>query len=153
MTFIEMLSQSNNWSWFILAAVLVLAELILPGLFLLWIAVAAAIMGVFMLLLPVALTWQIQLLVFTALSVAVIYAGKRYFSYGNGDAPDNNGLNKRGRRLVGSVITVDKITSSDRGKARVGDSFWTISGNNLVVGAEMQVVDLEGNVLIVEKLD
>ncbi len=152
MTFIDMFSQSNNWSWFILAAVLVMAELILPGLFLLWIAVAAAIMGFFMLLLPITLGWQIQLLLFTALSAAVVYAGKKYFSYGSGDAPDNHSLNRRGHRLVGTVITVDRVTSADRGKARVGDSFWTISGNDLVVGAEMQVVALEGNALVVEKL-
>ncbi len=148
----DMLFQANDWTWFILAAVLMLVELVLPGLFMIWIAAAAFVMGVFMLLLPVTLSWQIQWLIFALLCAAVIFLSRRFLDNDN-DKTHNHSLNKRGQRLVGTILTVDTVSSADRGKARIGDSFWTISGNDLVKGAEMQVVDIEGNVLVVEPVE
>ncbi len=150
----EVLNPNNIGAWFALAAILALSELISPSINMPWnlAAVAASILtGLFLLLLPFPLTYEIQFLVFVVFWGVIIYTGKRYLRYLNAAEPNDQSLNRRGHRLVGTIITVDRVTSPDWGKARVGDSFWTISGNDLVVGTEMQVVELEGNVLVVEK--
>ncbi|MEO7012667.1 MAG: hypothetical protein ABI127_00030, partial [Dokdonella sp.] len=41
-----------SYGWWLLALLLIAAELVLPGYFLLWVGLAAAIMGLVMLVLP-----------------------------------------------------------------------------------------------------
>lgn len=151
--FSDMFTQSSDNLWFILAAVLMLLELAIPGLFLVWLALAAALMGLVMLLIPFDISWQAQLLIFAAVSVLAVYFGKNFVGYGKLSDKHENGLNKRGHRLIGHIVTVDSLTNNDKGKAKIGDSVWTIEGNDLVVGSQMQVVDIEGNVLIVEAVE
>ena len=55
--------------WWIAALVLIAAEMIAPGFFLLWIGIAAAVMGVVTWLLP-GLGWLGQSILFAVLAVA-----------------------------------------------------------------------------------
>ena len=59
----------NNYGWWLLALVLIGAEMILPGYFLLWIGIAAGIMGAVMLIVP-TLPAIAQALVFAVLAIA-----------------------------------------------------------------------------------
>lgn len=54
----EILSRAEFWHWWVLALVLLALEIAAPGTFFLWLAVAAGVVGLILLLLP-ALAWQI----------------------------------------------------------------------------------------------
>ena len=64
-----------HWLWLLAAVLLGIAELIVPGVFLIWIAAAAAGTGLLTLLFGVGVAFQF--LLFALLSIASVYAGRR----------------------------------------------------------------------------
>lgn len=61
----------SYWYWFSLAALLLLLEIIVPGIFLLWLGIGAGFVGTFLLLFPQAgLAWQLFALIIS-ISAAV----------------------------------------------------------------------------------
>ena len=56
------LAELGGWSWLIFAAVLLLLDLALTGLFFIWFAVAAAVVGVATL--ATGMSWQWQMVFF-----------------------------------------------------------------------------------------
>jgi len=64
--------ELGPWSWWVLGLMLLAAEVVLPGFFLIWIGLAAIIVGCLSLLLwggPMW-GWQVQLLSFAVISVS-----------------------------------------------------------------------------------
>ncbi len=66
--FDNLVVQLGPWSWWVLGLVLLAAELVVPGFFLVWIGLAAIIVGALSLLFweNTFWIWQVQLLVFAA---------------------------------------------------------------------------------------
>ena len=142
-----------EWHWLALGAVLAAVEIIAPGVFFLWLGVAAIATGLVLLVLP-GLPWTVQLLLFAVLSVAAVYAGRRFFS-GQASASDHPGLNRRGDRYVGQIFTLEEATMDGRGRLRVGDSWWRMAttGGDLPAGARVRVVAVEGTTFRVQAAD
>src|SRR3546814_18458419 len=65
------------WVWLIAAAVLGIAELLMPGIFLIWLAAAAAITGFATLLFAMPAAFQVAL--FGLLSIGAVYFGRRWY--------------------------------------------------------------------------
>ena len=65
------------WNWFILAAVLLLLEVLAPGTFMLWLGLSAILVGAISL--AVIWSWQAQVIAFAVFAVASIPAW-RYFA-------------------------------------------------------------------------
>ena len=63
----------DHWLWLLAAALLGILEIFLPGIFLIWVAAAAAVTGIVAALLPIALPYQLAL--FGLLAMAAVYAG------------------------------------------------------------------------------
>jgi membrane protein implicated in regulation of membrane protease activity len=59
------------WHWFALAGVLLLLEILTPGVVFLWLALAAGLAGILLFLLP-GLAWQWQVLAFALAAVATV---------------------------------------------------------------------------------
>ena len=91
-------------AWLILAALLALTELMVPGIFLVFVAAGAAVTGLVTLFLPnVPLLFQVAL--FAAGSSAAVALGRRW--YLRNPAPNADPLlNDRAARLIGQVVTV-----------------------------------------------
>lgn len=138
-----------GWYWLVVAAALAAAELALPGVFLIFIAIAAAITGVIALALPLGLTGElVSLTIWTAVAVLV---GKRWYM----DYPvatSDPDLNNRSARLVGQVVRVTDAIESGHGRVRVGDGEWPAVGPDLPVGAKATIVAVEGGVVRVSAL-
>lgn len=137
------------WSWVVIGLLLIGGELLAPGVFLIWLGLAALVTG-----LVVAVTgmgWQGAALVFAALSVASVIGG-RAVTRRKADEPDvAQGLNDRGRQLIGKVFMLEASMIGGEGRIRVGDSSWRITGPELLAGVEVRVVRVEGATLVVEK--
>jgi inner membrane protein len=140
-------SLEPHWFWLILAALLGTAEILVPGFFLIWFAVAAAVTGVVAFFLPISLT--AQGLLFAALAVASVYAGRRWFVQ-NPIESDDPKLNDRGARLTGEIVTVVEAITNGRGRVKVGDSVWNARGADAPGGAQVRVTGSDGALLLVE---
>ena len=86
-------TELGGWSWLILGAALLLLEVLVPGIFMLWVGFAAIITGVIALAFPISM--QIQLLIFAGAAVASVLIGRMLFK-NDADPTDQPFLNKRG---------------------------------------------------------
>ncbi|MBX3598089.1 MAG: NfeD family protein [Rhizobiaceae bacterium] len=129
------------WNWVVLGIILLTLEILLPGVFLLWIGIAALIVGALSLALISAAfwTWHLQVLVFLALSLITAYAGKRIMSSREAES-DLPLLNKRGDQLIGRIATLTEPIENGRGRVKLGDTMWRVSGPDLPAGAKVRVV-------------
>ena len=66
------ITAMGSWLWFVVAAVFLLLELTSPGVFMLWLGLAAILIGIISL--ATVLSWQAQLIMFAVLSIACIPA-------------------------------------------------------------------------------
>jgi len=136
------------WSWILLGLVLAGLELISPGVFLIWLGLAAILTG----LADGAadLSWQASTLLFAALSVAAVLAG-RAISRPALQNDDASALNRRGEALVGRTFTLEAPIAGGEGRVRVGDSSWRITGPDTPAGSAVRVVRVDGSTLVVEQ--
>lgn len=137
------------WHWWVLALLLVIVEMIAPGLFLLWIGGAAAVTGLVIFLIP-STPWQVQFVIFGVLAVASVVAAKYYFKRNPIETEDAT-LNRRGSQYVGRVFNLEEGIVNGIGKVRVGDSVWRVEGPDLPAGERVKVVAVDGTMLKVEK--
>ncbi len=137
-----------GWIWAIGGVVLLIAELLAPGFFLLFIGTAAIATGVFTLLFDLGIAPQLVL--FAVYSALAVMLGKRF--YAQPDTPDQQlGLNDPSKRMIGkSVLVVDPVDQHG-GRVRVGDGEWSARGGPAAVGERVVVTGVEGNCLTVER--
>lgn len=130
-----------HWSWMVLALILGIAEIIVPGVFLIWIGAAALVTGLLTLLLPLPVA--AQFVIFAVAAVGAVYVGRRYLKDHPVESSDPL-LNDRIARLVGRQVTVIEAISGGEGKVKVGDTVWLAAGPDADVGARMRVVGADG---------
>lgn len=138
-------------AWWLIAAVLLAGtELLIPGVFLVFIALAAAATGAITLFFP-ELTVGGQVASFAAWSLVAVLIGKRWYR----DFPVATSdplLNNRVARLIGQTVTVVQAIENGEGRVRVGDSEWPALGADAPTGSRVRVTGAEGAALLVEPL-
>ena len=136
-----------GWLWAIGGVLLLIAELLAPGFFLLFIGAAAIATGVFTLLFDLGIAPQVIL--FAVYSALAVMLGKRF--YAQPDTPDQQiGLNDPSRRMIGKSVVVVSPVDEHGGRVRVGDGDWSARGGPAAVGERVVVTGVEGNCLTVE---
>lgn len=138
-----------QWVWLIAAAVLAVAELVVPGVFLIWLAAAAALTGLATLLIGFSLGVQIGL--FAVLSLLAFMVGRRWYRR-NPVYSEDPLLNDRAARLVGETVVVVSPIENGRGRVSVRDTVWSAIGPDAAVGTKVMVVGSEGNCLRVQPI-
>jgi len=83
-------------------------------------------------------TWQIQVLAFLALSLVSAYVGKKLVG-GRHDPTDQPLLNRRGAQMVGKMATLAEPIKDGRGRIKLGDTLWRVSGPDLPAGTQVRV--------------
>ncbi|WP_411033454.1 NfeD family protein [Shinella sp. BYT-45] len=147
----RIVAELGPWAWWVLGIVLLILEVLLPGVFLVWIGIAAIVTGALSLLLweQAFWTWQAQWLVFAVLSLIAALIGRRIVS-ARGQASDQPHLNQRGQSLVGRTATLEQPITEGRGRIRLDDTVWSVQGPDLPVGARVRVTASNGRDLTVE---
>lgn len=136
-----------GWLWLIGGVVLLIAEIIAPGFFLLFIGAAAMATGVFTILFDLGFAPQFAL--FALYAVIALMVGRKV--YANRDVNSSDPLlNDRSARLVGKVVTVVNAVDDHDGRVRVGDSEWSARGGPAAAGERVRVTGVDGNCLLVE---
>jgi inner membrane protein len=136
-----------GWLWAIGGVLLLVAEVIAPGFFLMFIGAAAIATGAFTLLFGLGV--ESQLALFALYSLLAVLAGRRVYSGRNAISSDPL-LNDRSRRLIGKSVLVVMAVDEHGGRVKVGDSEWSARGGPAKVGDRVRIVGVEGNCLKVE---
>lgn len=137
----------SGWWWMIGGVLLLIAEILAPGVFLVFIGAAAIATGLFVLLFDLGLPAALGLFaLYTALAVAV---GRKVYANRPVNSVDPL-LNDRSSRLVGRIVTVVEQVDDQGGRVRVGDSEWTARGGPADAGSRVRITGVEGNCLRVE---
>lgn len=136
----------DGWLWAIGGLILLIAEVVAPGFFLVFLGVAAIATGVFTLLFDLGLAPQLALFViYTGLALMI---GKRWYAEPD-TAEQQIGLNDPARRLVGRTATVVDPIDEHGGRVRLGDSEWTARGGPAATGERVEIIAVDGNCLMV----
>jgi len=112
--------QLQFWHWWIIAIILLILEMLSPGVFFMWIGLAAGVTGAVLLALP-ELGWEMQFVIFALASVLAVIVGKVWFTHNpiNSEQP---ALNERSEDLIGKTVDigtaqkVDSVTNHNRVK-------------------------------------
>jgi len=126
---------------------LLIAEVIAPGFFLVFVGVAAIVTGIFALLFGLGLAPQLAL--FAIYAIIAVMIGRRFYANRNTGNADPL-LNDRAGRLVGRVVTVVQPVDEHSGRVRVGDSEWSARGGPAAAGERVRITGIDGNCLKVE---
>jgi membrane protein implicated in regulation of membrane protease activity len=117
----------GGWSWVILGLLLIGGEMLTPGIFLIWLGVAALATGVLVGLAGIG--WQTAALVFAGLCIVSVLAGRKLTRRRDQEPDAASGLNDRGRQLIGKTFRLEAT----------------------MTGGEGRVIRVDGATLLVEK--
>ncbi len=138
------------WHWWIVAGALLIIELTAPSFYFMWMGIAAALVGLLLLVVPF-MPIEVQLVLFAILSIVTTFLWRRYREK-NPPTSDQPFLNQRGKQYIGRVFELEEAIVNGVGKVEVDDSTWRVQGSDLPVGDKVKVVDTKGVVLVVEPL-
>ena len=141
--------HTNQIIWACAAVILMAAEMLVPGAFMLWLGFAAA--GVFVVVMAfpgIAPIWQAVIFVLLSLLSVSLYRSVLRKTAVKSDQPL---LNRRAQQNVGLVAPLDQAIVAGRGRIKLGDAFWMVEGPDLPAGAPVRVVAVDGMVLKVQE--
>src|SRR3982751_6023191 len=93
------------WAWIIAGAILLALELAVPGAFMMWLGLAAGLVGVISLV--VAWSWQWRCVAFAVFALASVPLWRR-FARKVDPQTESPMLNRRTEALIGRTFTLEK---------------------------------------------
>jgi len=98
---------------------------------------------------PGAWGWLRILVIFAVVSVAAA-VGLRPLLRGLQQRSEDPNLNARGNSLIGKIVVLDQPILGGRGRMKMGDGSWTVTGPDMVAGSKVRVAAVDGTELRVE---
>jgi membrane protein implicated in regulation of membrane protease activity len=138
-----------HWVWLTLGLLLAALEMLVPGVYLIWLAAAALITGV--LTFAFDLSLPLQVIDFVFLSLIAAFSAKRFL----GEKPIESSdplMNRRGARMIGETALVTAAIEHGSGRVKVGDSEWIARGAETAAGERVRIIGTDGSTLLVEPL-
>ncbi len=136
-------------NWFTLGIILIILEMILPGLFLMWFGVSALIVGIIALIIPMEINTELILFsVISVLSVIAVILVMRKVSPNTQSTVTQNLNQVRGSEFIGLTFTLDSKVVNNSGKLNIGDTVWLIRGPDAEAGTNISITGIESNTLI-----
>lgn len=145
-----LVSMLGHWMWWVLVGLLLILELSAPGVFFIWLAVAAA--GVAIIDALVDLPWQWELLIFAFLSLVSVFAGRALIRRRQEQASDSPHLNQRMQGYVGRSFTLEEAITDGHGRLTIEGTVWQVQGPDAPRGSHVKVTGIDGLRLVVEPL-
>lgn len=139
----------GDWGWWIAACVLLIGELLLPGVFLVWFGLAAVVLGVLHHFAPLPVA--AELAIFGALAVGFAVAGRAWLKRRETDAGPV--LNQRQLAHVGRRYKLREPIRDGLGSIIIDDTRWEIEGPDLDAGAWVEVTGADGARLVVKQVE
>ncbi len=147
----EFFTELNHWTWFVLGLLFLVFEIFAPAAVFMWMGFAAIITGFIIYTIP-SVTWEVQLVAFSLLSIICIFIWKSLLGKRMSKS-DEPLLNRRAQQYVGRIFTLDEPIINGVGMVKVDDSSWRITGPDIDAGNKIKVVGEDGMSLKVEKME
>ncbi|MGE3150306.1 MAG: NfeD family protein [Pseudorhodoplanes sp.] len=144
--FLSTLVSLGSWNWFIAGVVLFGIEVLAPGAFMMWLGIAALLVGAISL--AIDWPWQAQCVAFAAFAIASIPLWRRFTPL-NQPKSDQPFLNRRADAMVGKVFTLETPIVDGVGTVRIGDTVWRVNGPDSPAGSRVTVTRAEAAMLFV----
>ncbi|MEA9390841.1 NfeD family protein [Acerihabitans sp. TG2] len=140
-----------HWFWISLGCLLLAAEMLGAGGYLLWSGVAAVLVGLIVWVVPIDWAWQG--IIFALLIIVAALAWWYWLRSRNTRIPASL-LNRRAERLVGTRTVLVEPLINGIGRVRIGDSTWrACCDQDLAVGIAVEVIAVDGITLRVRPSD
>ncbi len=132
----------DQYGWWTLGILLLIAEMLVPGIFLMWFGLAALLTGLLDVLIP-SLGWQWQALFFAIAAVALVFGVRPLISRKLERETDHPTLNRRMHALIGQTANLVNPITNGHGEVKIGDTLWRVTGPDLPKGARVRVVSVD----------
>ena len=148
----DLLMTLGAWNWVVLGFILLLLELVFPGVFFVWSGLGALLTALVSLLfynLPWIAFWEVEVVFFLIFSVIMVLIGRNFFRRDR--ETDEPLLNRRTDQIIGKTVVLEEPVRDGKGRIRFDDTIWRIKGPDLPEGTEVKVVAFENGVFTIEK--
>ncbi len=144
----------SDWnSWLIAGFVLLIFEVILPGVFFMWWGFAAILMSAIVAIISISFSWQVA--IFAILATIFSFLWWRYQKNKDHKEDEISSLNQRDHAMIGQVGRILEILDNGSIRAKFADTTWKVTtkqeNETLVVGEQIRVIAVKGIILVVEK--
>lgn len=129
-----------HWLWIAGGILLCAGEMLAPGVFLLFIGLAAIVVGLVLTIAPLGFIWSV--LLFGVLSGVAVYLGQRFYG-SRQTSSDQPFLNRRADALVGREYPLADAIRGGEGAIRVNDTRWRVRGPDMPAGTRIRVTGVE----------
>lgn len=150
----EFLLDPGPWTWLVLGLILLGIEVMTGTTYLLWLAVAAALMAALTAILG-DLSLPVQLVVYGGFALATTISGRKLFP------PDEKGtsqvtddLNRPDSRMLGQQVVAVRAFEGRAGRVRFGDTEWraeAVTEEPVGDGDRLEVIGVDGATLRVAR--
>jgi len=151
---LQVLTELGPWAWFLIGLLLLIGEVLLPGVFMIWFGMAALLIGTLTLATFTDVAWwpwQAQVVAFGVLSFVFVMVGSRLFPTNRKDDAAAS-MNDPLGRLVGREASLEEDIVNGAGRVRLGDTTWSVRGSDLPAGTRVKITGADNGVLQVEAL-
>ncbi|AQT46742.1 NfeD family protein [Bartonella choladocola] len=148
----DLLMTLGAWNWVVLGFILLLLELIFPGVFFVWFGLGALLTALVSLLfyhLPWVASWEMEVIFFLIFSIIMVLIGRNFFRRDR--ETDEPLLNRRTDQIIGKRVVLEEPVRDGKGRIRVDDTIWRIKGPDLPEGTEVKVIAFDNGVFTIEK--
>ena len=146
---LAILQDLGPYTWFIVGALFLIAEVILPGVNLIWFGAAATATGLVQLGIP--LHWQGQMVAFLGFA-ALLVLGVRILTQRGPLRPEAL-VNRGPASMVGRELALAEPIVNGTGRALYGDGTWRVAGRDQPAGTRVRVIGIEASTLLVEPIE
>jgi len=147
---VAILRELGPYAWFIVGALFLTAEVMLPGVNLIWFGVAASATGLLDLVHPIG--WEMQMLSFLVFAAVSVVAA-RLITWRTGSDPDSEQVNRGPSTMIGRELALADPIVNGTGRALFADSTWRVAGPDQPAGARVRVVGIDASTLVVEPVE
>ncbi|MEO1103899.1 MAG: NfeD family protein [Pseudomonadota bacterium] len=149
MVALGILQDLGPYAWFIVGALFLIAEVILPGVNLIWFGAAASATG--LLLFAVPLEWQGQMVAFLVFAgLSVLFA--RFLAARQVDDGADQ-VNRGPATLIGRELALAEPIVNGTGRALYADGTWRVAGPDRPAGTRVRVIGIDASTLVVEPIE
>lgn len=145
----DWLTRIDSTHWFVLALVVLIAELATGTTYLLWPAVAAGVTGLIALFFPTSV--YIEIGVFAGLTILLTLLGRPLVRNLRMAAENAPVLNERDKTVIGARAVAMNAFINGAGQVKLGDSVWRAqSSEAIAAGQAVEVMSVEGTTVVVK---
>lgn len=146
-----MMAVADYWWWLSAGMVLMVLEIVTPGIFFLWIGIGAFITGAIAAVFPSAPPAVLGG-IFAILSVISVFTGRKIM--GKRQNETDTKLNNRAAQYIGQIYQVYEPIVDGRGKISVGDTLWLAAAKaDIPANTAVKVTGVRGTMLEVEPVN